>query len=86
MNILFTPNKKITMKCYKCKKDKNEDDIDHIKPVSKFNLKEEKELKQCCHYTNLQPLLEKDNLSKSNKWSEEDEINWRNNIIQKDLL
>ena len=57
--------------------------LDHIKPISKFNLKDEKEFKYCVHYTNIQPLLIDDNLSKSNKWSEDEEINWRNNIIQK---
>ncbi len=42
--------------------------LDHIKPVSKFNLSDPEELKKCCHYANIQPLLGKDNLSKSNKW------------------
>ena len=51
-------------------------DIDHIKPISKFNLNDENELKKCLHYTNLRPLLSIDNKRKSNKWSEEDEINW----------
>ena len=34
--------------------------IDHIKQVSKFNLDDEDEFLNCCHYTNLQPLLSKD--------------------------
>ena len=55
--------------------------IDHIKPVSRFNLDDNNELKECCHYTNFQPLLTKDNLKKSNKWSETDNIFWKNNII-----
>lgn len=41
--------------------------IDHIKPVSSFNLFDEQQLKQCFHYTNLQPLWGTDNLSKSCK-------------------
>ena len=55
--------------------------IDHIKPCSKFDLTKEEEREKCFHYTNLQPLFVKDNLEKSNKWSNEDEINWRENII-----
>ena len=36
--------------------------IDHIKPVSKFNLNNTDEFYDCCHYTNLQPLLPIENL------------------------
>lgn len=65
---------------------------DHIKPVSSFNLLtkdgelNEKEMRRCWHYTNHQPLFADENLSKSNKWTKEDEINWRENIIDKSLL
>jgi hypothetical protein len=51
-------------------------DIDHIKPISKFNLNDEKELKKCLHYSNLRPMLSIENKRKSNKWTKEDEIEW----------
>lgn len=41
--------------------------IDHIKPVSSFDLSDPKQLKKCNHYTNLQPLWAKENIIKSNK-------------------
>lgn len=42
-------------------------EVDHITPVSSFDLKDIKNQKKCFHYTNLQPLWKKDNLIKSNK-------------------
>ncbi len=60
--------------------------IDHIRPVSKFDLTDERQLRQCMHYTNFQPLLIKDNLRKHAKWTDADEIKWRENIIAQHLL
>ena len=41
-------------------------EIDHIKPVSKFNFNNRNELFECFNYTNLQPLWKSDNRKKSN--------------------
>jgi hypothetical protein len=54
--------------------------IDHIKPVSRFDLDDEDEFLACCHYTNLQPLLPQDNLQKSNQWNDDHEKYWKENI------
>ena len=42
--------------------------IDHIKPLSTFDLTDDEEIQAACHFTNLQPLWAYDNLSKKNKW------------------
>jgi hypothetical protein len=59
---------------------------DHIKPVNKFNLQDPIEFMKCCHYTNFQPLLKFDNLSKADKWTDADELFWNENIIHKEYL
>ena len=44
--------------------------IDHIKPLSSFDLTDPEQLKKACHYTNLRPLWAKENLKKGNKYEE----------------
>ena len=42
--------------------------IDHIRPCASFDFSDPQQQKECSHYSNLQPLWAKDNLSKSDKW------------------
>jgi len=42
--------------------------IDHIIPLSVFDLTNADQLKAACHFSNLQPLLAQDNYSKTNKF------------------
>jgi len=42
--------------------------LDHIKPVSKFDLTKWEEQLKCFHYSNIQPLWAEDNLKKSDKY------------------
>lgn len=42
--------------------------IDHIKPLSIFDLAVPSQLEEACHHTNLQPLWAIDNIKKSNKY------------------
>ena len=39
-------------------------EIDHIMPVSSFDLSDEEEVKKCFHWSNLQPLSWQDNMEK----------------------
>lgn len=41
--------------------------IDHVKPLSSFDLTDSNQFAKAVHYTNLQPMWAEENLSKSNK-------------------
>lgn len=43
--------------------------VDHIVPISWFNMSDEHQQKSAFHYTNLQPLWAKDNIKKNNRYS-----------------
>ena len=43
--------------------------IDHIKPLSLFDLSDSAQLKEACHFSNLQPLWSKDNLQKGDRYN-----------------
>jgi len=42
--------------------------LDHIKPCTAFDLQNESEQRECCHYTNLRPMWHIENIKKSNKF------------------
>ena len=46
--------------------------IDHVKPISSFDVSNDDELLEAFNWKNTQPLLKKDNLSKGNKINELD--------------
>lgn len=41
--------------------------LDHIKPLSKFDLTDERQFKEAVHYSNLQPLWAIENIKKGNR-------------------
>lgn len=41
--------------------------LDHVIPLSAFDLTDPKQFRRACHFSNLQPLLKTDNLKKSDK-------------------
>jgi len=41
--------------------------MDHIVPLSHYDLSDPNQLKKACHYTNIQPMWWRDNLSKGSK-------------------
>lgn len=45
--------------------------IDHVKPLVRFDLTDQKQFLEACHYTNMQPLWAKDNWAKGIKIKDE---------------
>lgn len=43
-------------------------EIDHKRPLASFDLREEAQRMDACHYTNLQPLFKAENRAKSDRW------------------
>ncbi len=58
--------------------------IDHIKPISQFDLDNADEILDCCHYSNIQLLLAETNLQKAHKWTKENNKYWLDNIMGKE--
>jgi hypothetical protein len=42
--------------------------LDHIKPITLFDLSKEEQILQCFHYTNYQPMWADENIKKGNKY------------------
>lgn len=42
--------------------------IDHIEPISRLDANDPESYKRLCHYSNLQPMWQPDNITKSNKY------------------
>jgi len=55
--------------------------VDHIKPMSVFDLDNQDEFLFCCSYTNLQPLHAEMNRKKHNKWNDISNDFWLTSII-----
>jgi hypothetical protein len=64
--------------------------IDHIHPLSKYDLGDVEQFKQACHYTNLQPLWKEDNLRKGSmlipKYSKGNKAFYYNQVYEIDSL
>jgi fatty-acid desaturase len=56
--------------------------IDHIKPCASFDLTDPNEQRKCFHWSNMQPLLAKDNRMKSDKRDKKLEIKMLERAIE----
>ena len=46
--------------------------LDHVRSISSFDLTKTDQLKEAAHYTNIRPLLAKDNLTERDRYHEYD--------------
>ena len=49
-------------------------ETDHIKPLAAFDLTDPAQVAAACHYTNLQPLWRRDNITKGAKYEHPEPI------------
>ena len=47
-------------------------DLDHVRPLSSFDLTDPNQLKEASHFSNIQPLLKQDNRKKGSSYHEHD--------------
>ena len=50
----------------------NNIELDHVRPLSSFDLTDPEQLKEAAHFSNIQPLLKSDNRKKGSKYHEHD--------------
>ena len=56
--------------------------IDHVKPRSLFNIEDINDRRIMNHWSNLQPLEKYENMTKSNKYNDEIELNHTTKILR----
>ena len=57
-------------------------ELDHVRPLSSFDLTNPEQLKEASYYTNIQPLLKNDNRSKGSKFHEHDLVFQRDKVYE----
>ena len=50
--------------------------VDHIRPISSFDLSEPEQRSLCFSWYNLQPLTRQQNIDKGDEYDEDDEVAW----------
>ena len=54
--------------------------LDHVIPISKFDILDEEEFERCFHWSNVQPLTKEQNLRKTNKTTVEEQVSHQQKI------